>query len=83
MGGRLIGSAATCCTSISFVPQLLRVRRLKSARDISLVMFFSFGVFLWLVYGIFIHSFPVILANSVTLFLSLAVLVLKLHFDRG
>jgi hypothetical protein len=32
---------------------------------------------------IFIHSFPVILANAVTLLLSLAVLVLKLHFDRG
>jgi MtN3 and saliva related transmembrane protein len=79
-----IGSAAAVCTTISFVPQLIRVWRLKSARDISLTMFliFSLGVFLWLVYGIYIHSFPVILANSVTLALSLAILILKLQYDR-
>lgn len=79
----LIGSAAACCTTISFVPQLLRVWKLKSARDISLIMFlvFSLGVFLWLVYGIFIRSFPVILANAVTLALSLAILALKLRYD--
>jgi MtN3 and saliva related transmembrane protein len=79
-----IGSSAAVCTTISFVPQLIRVWRLKSARDISLTMFliFSLGVFLWLVYGIYIHSFPVILANSVTLALSLAILILKLQYDR-
>jgi MtN3 and saliva related transmembrane protein len=79
-----IGSAAAVCTTVSFVPQLIRVWRLKSARDISLTMFlvFSLGVFLWLVYGIYIHSFPVILANAVTLALSLAILTLKLQYDR-
>jgi MtN3 and saliva related transmembrane protein len=81
----LIGSVAACCTTISFVPQLIRVYRRKSARDISLIMFlvFSFGVFLWLLYGIFIRSVPVILANSFTLALSVAILVLKVRYDRG
>jgi MtN3 and saliva related transmembrane protein len=80
----LIGSAAACCTTISFLPQLIRVWKLKSAREISGTMFsvFSAGVFLWLVYGIFIRSFPVILANAVTLALSLAILALKLRYDR-
>lgn len=80
----LIGSLAAVCTTISFVPQLVRVWKLRSAREISLIMFlvFSIGVFLWLVYGIFIGSFPVILANAVTLALSLAILGLKLRFDR-
>jgi MtN3 and saliva related transmembrane protein len=80
----LIGSAAACCTTISFLPQLIRVWKLKSAREISLIMFsiFSLGVFLWLLYGIFIRSFPVVLANAVTLALSLAILALKLRFDR-
>jgi MtN3 and saliva related transmembrane protein len=80
----LIGSAAAFCTTISFVPQLLRVWRLKSARDISLTMFliFSLGVFLWLVYGIFIRSGPIMLANGATLALSLAILALKLRYDR-
>jgi MtN3 and saliva related transmembrane protein len=80
----LIGSVAAICTTISFVPQLIRIYRLKSADEISLVMFlvFSLGVFLWLLYGIFIRSFPVILANSFTLALSLAILVLKVRYDR-
>jgi MtN3 and saliva related transmembrane protein len=80
----LIGSAAACCTTISFLPQLIRVWKLKSAREISLIMFsvFSAGVFLWLLYGILIHSAPVMLANAVTLALSLAILILKLRYDR-
>lgn len=80
----LIGSLAAICTTISFVPQLVRVWKLRSAREISLIMFlvFSIGVFLWLVYGILIGSFPVILANAITLALSLAILGLKLRFDR-
>ncbi len=80
----LAGYCAAVCTTLSFVPQLVRVWRLRSARDISLTMFlvFSIGVFLWLVYGISIHSIPVILANAVTLALSLAILFLKVRFDR-
>jgi MtN3 and saliva related transmembrane protein len=81
----LIGYFAAAATTLSFVPQLLRVWRRKSARDISLGMFglFSAGVFLWTVYGVCIGSWPVIAANSVTLALSLAILFLKLRYDRG
>ena len=80
----LIGSVAAICTTISLVPQIIRVYRLKSAREISLIMFlvYSVGLFLWLLYGIFIRSFPVILSNSVTLVLSFAILVLKIRYDR-
>lgn len=80
----LIGSVAAFCTTIAFVPQLIRVWRLKSARDISLNMFllFSLGELLWFIYGLFIHSIPVILANAVTLVLAVAILVLKLRYDR-
>lgn len=79
-----IGLVAAVCTTVSFVPQLIRVWRLRNARDISLTMFlvFSLGTFLWLLYGIFIRSLPVTLANAVTLALSLAILALKLRFDR-
>ena len=80
-----IGMVAAFCTTISFVPQLVRVWRLRSAREISLIMFlvFSLGTALWLLYGIFIHSVPVILANAVTMALSLAILALKVRFDRN
>jgi MtN3 and saliva related transmembrane protein len=80
----MIGTVAAVCTTISFVPQLVRVLRRKSADDISLGMFlfFSLGVFLWLIYGIRIHSLPVMEANAITLVLSVAILILKLHYDR-
>lgn len=80
----LVGSIAAACTTIAFVPQLARVYRLKSARDISLTMFlvFSVGELLWLLYGIFIHSLPVMLANAVTLGLCLAILSLKVRYDQ-
>lgn len=79
-----IGNLAAICTTVSFVPQLVRVYRRKSATDISLGMFlfFSLGVLLWLLYGFMIQSQPVIAANTATLVLSLAILVLKLYYDR-
>lgn len=80
----MIGLMAATCTTVSFVPQLIRVWRLRSAREISLTMFlvFSLGVFLWLLYGILIHSLPVMLANGATLALSLAILGMKIRFGR-
>lgn len=78
-----IGSVAAFCTTLSFLPQLIRVWQRKSARDISLLMFllFSFGVACWLVYGIGIGSRPIIAANAITLTLAVAILVLKLVYD--
>jgi MtN3 and saliva related transmembrane protein len=79
-----IGYAAATMTTISFLPQLIRVVKLKSARDISLGMFliFSAGTFGWLVYGVLSHSPPVWVANAVTLVLSMSILLLKLKYDE-
>jgi len=81
----LIGYFAATCTTLSFLPQLIRVIRLRSARDISLGMFlvFSVGTVMWLVFGLLSHSKPMIAANAVTLALSISILILKLRFDRG
>jgi MtN3 and saliva related transmembrane protein len=76
------GSAAAVCTTICYVPQLVRVWKRKSAEDLSLAMFllFSVGEALWLIYGLCIHSFPVIAANVATLVLALMILFLKLRY---
>jgi len=81
----LIGSIAAVCTTGAFVPQVVRVWRLKSAGEISLTTFsvFAVGTGVWLVYGLFIGSIPVILANAVTLLLALTIVALKLRFDRA
>lgn len=80
-----LGFLAAFCTTAAFIPQLVRVLRLRSARDISLPTFlmFSVGVFLWLLYGIYTGSKPVIASNLVTLVLSVSILILKLRFDRN
>ncbi len=79
-----IGFVAALCTTAAFVPQLLRVLKLRSARDISLGTFllFSTGVALWLLYGLYTGSRPVIASNAVTLVLSLSILFLKMRYDR-
>jgi len=80
----VIGYAAATMTTASFLPQLIRVVRLRSAREISLAMFlvFSCGTFAWMVYGFLSHSPPVWIANVITFALSMSILIMKLHFDR-
>jgi MtN3 and saliva related transmembrane protein len=77
-----IGLMAGVLTTLSFLPQVRQTWRTKSTKDISLPMFLSFctGVLLWLVYGMMIHSLPVILANGVTFVLSGAILIMKLKW---
>ena len=79
-----LGLAAGFLTTIAFVPQVLKIWRSGSARDISLPMYlvFTIGVALWLLYGVLTDALPVILANVVTLVLACAVILMKLRFDR-
>ncbi len=80
-----IGFVAAFCTTMAFVPQLVRVLKLRSAREISLGTFllFSIGVFLWLLYGIYSGSKPVIASNAATLGLSLSILYFKMRYERA
>ncbi len=76
----IIGFTAAGLTTTAFVPQFLKVWKTRLTRDISTRMYLMLcgGVFLWLVYGIQRRSLPIILANAVTLILTLAILGLKI-----
>jgi MtN3 and saliva related transmembrane protein len=78
----VLGTVAGVLTTAAFVPQVAKTWRTRSARDISGVMFvaFSIGVALWVVYGVLVRAAPVVVANSVTLVLALAILVMKARF---
>ena len=78
----VIGFIAAACTTFAFVPQAIRVWRTRSVEDISLAMYLILvaGIAMWIVYGAFIHSMPVLVANIVTLGLAGAVLVGKIVF---
>ena len=75
------GAFAGFCTTVSFLPQLIRAWRTRSTRDISLGMFsvLVFGIFLWLVYGVLIGDGPLIAANAVSLCFTGSILYLKLR----
>jgi len=77
-----IGSAAATLTTTAFIPQAWRVWHTRHTTDISLGMYtlFTLGVTLWLAYGIRLESWPIIIANSITLLLAGTVLVMKLKF---
>jgi MtN3 and saliva related transmembrane protein len=77
-----IGFIAASLTTIAFVPQVRKVWRTRSAKDVSLGMYslFTLGVAMWLVYGILIQAWPVIVANAITLVLAGAVLVMRIKF---
>ena len=78
----LLGFLAGALTTIAFVPQLVRSWRSRSVKDVSrgMLTIFCTGVFLWLIYGLLIHSWPVIVTNLVTLILAGAILILKLKY---
>jgi len=80
----LIGTAAAGLTTFSFIPQVIKTFRSKDVSGISLGMYsiFAAGVALWLLYGILIWAWPIIMANAITLTLALAILWMKLRY-RG
>ncbi len=71
-------------TTISFIPQVVRIWRTKKADDISTSMFVIFmaGVALWLGYGILLKAWPVIAANAITLALAMVILILKFRYRK-
>ncbi|MEZ0236824.1 MAG: SemiSWEET transporter [Methylophilaceae bacterium] len=77
-----IGSIAATLTTTAFIPQAWQVWRTRHTKDISLGMYaiFTAGVALWAIYGVMIASWPVIIANCITLVLAGAVLVMKIRF---
>jgi MtN3 and saliva related transmembrane protein len=82
MNAEWIGFAAAALTTGSFIPQALMTIRTRDTRGISLAMYviFTAGVALWLAYGLFVSSWPMIAANTVTLGLAATILGLKLRY---
>ena len=76
------GYAAAFCTTCAFIPQVLRVWRTHSTRDISLKMFLVLvtGLCLWLTYGFRRGELPIIVANGATLMLAGTILFFKLRY---
>ena len=77
----VIGYCAAFLTTIAFMPQAIQSWRTRDLSGVSLGMYslFTVGVGLWLIYGLIIEKWPLILANALTFALALSILLLKLR----
>ena len=80
----VFGSLAACLTTVSFLPQAWHSFRTRDVSGVSLGMYslFTAGVALWLVYGLLLRAWPIVVANAITLALALAILWMKLVYGR-
>ena len=80
----VLGYAAATLTTASFLPQAWLTFRTRDVSGISLAMYsvFTLGIALWLVYGLFIEAWPVVIANVVTFVLAAMILGMKLSMGR-
>ena len=78
----LIGYVAGTITTISFLPQVYLTLRSHQTAGVSLRMYglFSTGILLWLIYGLIRKSPSIVIANAVTLFLTLVIIALVIRF---
>ena len=78
----ILGLVAGFCTTIAFVPQVLKTWRTRHTQDISLGMFLIYvtGILLWLIYGIMLGDIPIIAANLGTIVLASTILYFKLRY---
>jgi len=78
----LLGLVAATFTTVSFLPQAIKTIKTKRTKDLSLGMYsvLTTGIFLWLLYGIFIQDLPIILANGITLIFTAIILFLIIKY---
>ncbi|SNR37637.1 MtN3 and saliva related transmembrane protein [Lutibacter agarilyticus] len=78
----IVGLVAAFLTTSAYIPQVYKTWKTKSAGNISLTMYIAMfvGIILWLLYGIHLNSFAMIVANSITAILTLIILFFKLRY---
>lgn len=78
----ILGMLAAIITTAAFLPQVYKTWKTKDTKALSLTMYIVFfiGVSLWIVYGFYINSLPIISANVVTALSALILIVLKLKY---
>jgi len=81
-GVDILGYSAGAITSLTFLPQVIKTWKDKSARDISLLMFVIAAVneVMWIIYGVLIDNWVIILTNIIVLSMALTMIYFKLRY---
>lgn len=80
----IIGLFAGTCVTIATIPQILKVWKTKKVKEISLKMFgiLTFGIAVWIVYGILKKDLPIIITNGISLFLNLIMVYFIIYYEK-
>lgn len=80
----ILGLFAGTCVTISVIPQILKVWRTKKVKQISLKTFsiLTFGIFVWIVYGVLKEDLPIIITNSVSFCLNLLMVYFIIYYEK-
>jgi MtN3 and saliva related transmembrane protein len=83
-GATVLGYIAGTCTTIAFLPQVVKAYSTRSCHDISgsMLAIFAMGILFWFFYGILIGEMPIIIANGVTFILVVVIAALKVVYGR-
>lgn len=84
MEWKIVGIMAAVCTTIGFIPQIVKGIQTKRLDDVSPAMYIllMFGVSLWISYGIHLGDMIIIVANSVAASFSALILILRYKYIR-
>jgi MtN3 and saliva related transmembrane protein len=77
----IMGFVAGLLTTVAFLPQVIKVYKTKSAKDISLPMYviFTIGIAMWIIYGFMLDSMDILIFNVITFILAITILVYKIR----
>jgi MtN3 and saliva related transmembrane protein len=78
----ILGYSAGAITSLTFLPQVIKTWKSRSAHDISLMMFLiaATNEVMWIVYGALLHNNVIIITNAVVLSMALTMIYFKLRY---
>ncbi len=81
----LLGFIGTFLTCVTLVPQVIHTYKSKKVKDLNLIMLIimNASTIFWFIYGVFIKSRPVILANTIVFGLSLTLIILKIYYKKN
>lgn len=81
----IVGYAASAFTTFSSIPQVYQIWKTKKANDVSMPYMITLfiGLCLWTTYGVLIENLPIIVANTISMFLSLTIIVMKIYLHTA
>ena len=80
----IVGAAGGIVSSVTFLPQVIKIWKTKSAKDLSMgtLLFLVLNVSLWLLYGILTNLYPIIITNGIVLSMVFIMVYFKLTFKE-